>query len=1022
MTHYADFGRKVARQSLIHRKLIFGLLLSALFYLVTPLTQPAYAQSCVFADIVNESAMELDTAAICEAARPWAEDGYALLIYLTDDVPDDEAAWFDQLDRVEASVGMRDLSEIDAFNTNVLALEASTNAEWATALTLGDRFLGSALDSNAASDRIKRQIQVGIASGDASSGFVNALDTAYALLNPVSEQPQIVATPVPEEVESGNSAESNNTTGLIVGSLAIVALGGGALWYANPRYIQPALATRKKRQAMQTQLDLLQQRVANLLLGSERLLGGEQPQETVLYQLFEAYGGHKYDPLNKEVTEWLRRSQAALADAFDIRTRLVRPGVAEERSLEQQVSDWEKIYVTIVGTSERIAALSDDELHTLLDPLQILESKPDDVQLVQQLDAIRADLTPDPLRVELIMVDPESLDAEGILGYLDQVQQQIGRLQAAERQAPEALNALRQHRQESKEEVPSHFIIEDQLLFGGIDARLNLAQTLLDEGVYLRVLEETEEIGQDLDTVDELVATFAAQTERDGQIEAIEDRGFRPKQLEALRRELADDVSKIRGKLQNDNFDSVRTWIDEYNADGEQALQHATDWERLYTQNSEQLTQLRSQLTELQALQRDKAASSWQKLQAYPALNWQDLKTATNTAIDVLENASARLLQTKWLNTMDDQQFDEAERNLTALAADFAVAGLNLDNVVARLAAVNSAEANIDTGIELTERELIRAEQFRNQENRKIGIEVDQQLNDARKHLEKASAHRASREFLAALSEQEKAREIATAANRAASEQVARINSLQQELETLVNENETEIGRILHTVNSLSPVVLSATTVELTRNAKTQQAAAQAARTSAAGKEDHHLATALTTAIDAYRATHTLVRKAETQSEDDSRAYDELYVSAEQTIAAAAQSIENATITGRQRDSGSSWRDLVKKAQRTLPRSVSRSMTQEQLRNTLNAAQTAQKLALKAQSHAEENVRAAQRRRLARGTWHASSGSFNRPSSRPRSSARRSSSSFRSSSRRSSSSRSMGSSSRRSSRGSSRRR
>ena len=38
--------------------------------------------------------------------------------------------------------------------------------------------------------------------------------------------------------------------------------------------------------------------------------------------------------------------------------------------MEQLVQDWERIYLTLVGSQERILNLTDKELHTLLDPLQ----------------------------------------------------------------------------------------------------------------------------------------------------------------------------------------------------------------------------------------------------------------------------------------------------------------------------------------------------------------------------------------------------------------------------------------------------------------------------------------------------------------------------------------------------------------------------------------------------------------------------------------------------------------------------
>ena len=149
----------------------------------------------------------------------------------------------------------------------------------------------------------------------------------------------------------------------------------------------------------------------------------------MLYQLFSAYGGEQSARLRDDVYEWLRRSQDALNVAFDLRRKFIASEVQEERSLKQQVYDWEMLYVTFVGNSERILSLTNDELRILLDPILMLDRETSDVQLIEQLNNIRRELTSDrPLKVDLMMVDPTETDAEGILGYLDRVKTKIAEL------------------------------------------------------------------------------------------------------------------------------------------------------------------------------------------------------------------------------------------------------------------------------------------------------------------------------------------------------------------------------------------------------------------------------------------------------------------------------------------------------------------------------------------------------------------------------------------------------------------
>ncbi len=207
---------------------------------------------------------------------------------------------------------------------------------------------------------------------------------------------------------------------VFIGLLAVGALGVGG-------YNLATWAIRRAR--FKRQLEVLRSRTSNLMNACEPLLRGDTPKETVLYQLFSAYGGAQSVRLRDDVYEWLRRSQDALNVAFDLRRKFISSEVQEGRDLEQQVYDWEMLYMTFVGNSERILSLTNDDLRILLDPILMLGRETADVQLIQQLDDIRRELASDrPLKVDLMMVDPTETDAEGILGYLDRVKTRIASL------------------------------------------------------------------------------------------------------------------------------------------------------------------------------------------------------------------------------------------------------------------------------------------------------------------------------------------------------------------------------------------------------------------------------------------------------------------------------------------------------------------------------------------------------------------------------------------------------------------
>ncbi|MDY7042495.1 MAG: hypothetical protein SVX38_16710, partial [Chloroflexota bacterium] len=477
---------------------------------------------CPYADIRLDTGQAVDVDAICEAAQPWADDGFRIFIFLTDQRPESENDWFALLDQTEADAGLRDLSQADSFDKNTLALEASTATDltWAYSVTYGERLFDTPLDTDEATREIKNQMRRAIAAGDPTGAFVQALSTAYETNHP----------PPSPWIRRGLIA-------LVILVLVIVGL------VLTVVVILPTAKRFRRRAKLQRHLDALQARTSNLLNACYQLLEGDKPEETVLYQLFNAYGGEHYDGLRKDVHEWLRRSQAALNDAFDLRQKLIDPEVQKKRSLEQMVQDWEMLYVTFVGNSERILALTDDELHTLLDPMLVLNRETTDVQLAEQLDGIRRELTGMPLKVGLTTVNPAETDAEGILGYIDRVKAQVAHLQEAQQKAPGRLAEAQARRREAGEDVPSPFALTEKQLFAGIDERLAQADANLEQGVFLRVIEQTADILRDIETIRAFVVAVGDHERRQAEIEAITSQGYRPDQL-------ADDLQEVEGDLQ----------------------------------------------------------------------------------------------------------------------------------------------------------------------------------------------------------------------------------------------------------------------------------------------------------------------------------------------------------------------------------------------------------------------------------------------------------------------------------------
>jgi hypothetical protein len=592
----------------------YYLLAMAMLLAAIGLVQRAQAQSpCPHVDFRLETTQSLDQEAICEAAEPWAEAGIQIFIFLTDERPSSETEWFERLDQVEAEAGLRDLGQPDNFNRNSLAFESSTSeASWANTITYGEALFGTRLDTDdAALNRVKSQLRNALQNGNPTGAFMQALEETYAINYP---------PPSP----------------FLTGAIVIIILGivGGAVALLYRPVIQPALQRTRRRRQLEGQLTILQKNVANLLLAGERLLNGSTPEETVLYQLFEAYGGRLYPERDTAVREWLRRSQAALRAAFDLRLSLESEEARKAQSLEQQVRNWEMIYLTLAGSSPRILELSNEALQDLLDPLVILEREEPEAQLVAQLNDIRRQIEGLPLKVALLVVNPSQTDQEGILGYIDQVEEQIAELMTAQQQAPEHLQEAKRERLEAEEEIASArpFGMTGSQILRGIDERLTQAESDLKKGVHLVVLQTAESIGRDLEIVADLVAAVAEHEGRQGKIAAIAGQGYRPTQLQIISQEIERDKQHIVQAIGEGDYMAADNWLDELDADSVRALAEAEAWRARHQANAEALAHLRQEIARAER-QITSATDAWAMLRRYPEGNWANVTNGPEQAV-----------------------------------------------------------------------------------------------------------------------------------------------------------------------------------------------------------------------------------------------------------------------------------------------------------------------------------------------------------------------------------------------------
>ncbi|MBN1995466.1 MAG: hypothetical protein JW953_22455 [Anaerolineae bacterium] len=589
--------------------------------------------------------------------------------------------------------------------------------------------------------------------------------------------------------------------------------------------------------------------------------------------------------------------------------------------------------------------------HASFSPLLVSEPGVSDIKLVEQLKELERELTGRPLKVNWLTLSPTQVEARGILDDVDHVKRQIARLPQRHRQeAALWLGKVRSNRQLAETEIPS-FLTElyqyvttraeepgwpgqdsgagpaeltGVRLFADIDARLAQAQDALNGEQYLAVLEQVSQIWQDVETVRAFLQAMNAHGRQQAKIDALLAQGGHPLQLAEDWQEIKLDVQTITARILAGDYAHAAPWIEELNTDSRRALAGVQGWQALREHNLADLHYLHNRVSQLAQWQQEQVEPAWQQLQAYPGQNWADLAPEMEQARQSLTRLlNSQLKQLESLNSLDVQQFIEAERLLKHTLADLARVEEQFHTTVNRLAEVQAVAERISQALPLAETDLQRAETLRNQEDVKIGPEVDRQIEQAHRHLAKAKRLAETGDFRAALDEQVTARQLATAAYMAADDQVRRINVLQVDLEHLVGRAREKTQQYLATIKKLPAVAQTDATQQLARQLREQLSRAEQARTATIGLEDQALAQALQTARDAYDEVDQLAAWTLRQVKADGAEYNEHLKQALAAISNAQAAIRQAEQVVLEADASGAGQHALERAQATLPAEAS---------------------------------------------------------------------------------------------------
>ncbi|WP_008318728.1 hypothetical protein [Leptolyngbya sp. PCC 6406] len=721
------------------------------------LNPPAQAQGvCPYAILRIESRQAVDAAAVCEAAKPWADAGYQVLVFLTDARPANEDAWFALLDGVEAEARLRDLTQDDYFEKAAIALEATTATDlpYGITLTYGEALYNTPLDTNAAAlESVKRGIRESLAAQDATGALTTGLAAAADLagistLAPVAPNPPVPLTTPPSSAVGTSTvvADQGDSGNALAGGGLVVALGGSVGFVA---------LRRRRKQRLQAQLATLQSRIANLLMGCEQLLAGGVAENTVSYQLFVEADGERYPELTQQVKAGLTQARQALDQAFQVHSHLQEDAAQSQRPLPAQVEAWEMLYLSFVGKRDRIRAMSDEELQTLLNPAQVLESNPGLSQgLVTQLETIQQRIKDTPLKVELMQVNPEGVDNEGILGLVEQVDATIGRLRQAVRTAPEQLAQIRQRRQALDTNFPTSLGLSAADVFWGVDQLIAAAETSLNQDrLYLQVLTHCSAATQAMDGFTPLKKVLQTHERQQADIQAVTTAGYRPPRLPQRQAAVEKVLAQLRHQLQSGDYAPALDTLPDLEKVSREALDAATDWQKHHQTNQQDLHALTTEADHLRALYQNEAGAAWDRLRAYPASNWSDLTANLDQADEILQRVQGKTLPYLYQqNDFSVQALDIVSGGITTLKPELAAVETYLQAVLDRMQLIETAAARLSHELSEVEANIHQTTKFVTE--KLLGIfatsEPDQRLKEAQSQVDSARQLGRDREFLLA--------------------------------------------------------------------------------------------------------------------------------------------------------------------------------------------------------------------------------------------------------------------------------
>lgn len=503
---------------------------------------------------------------------------------------------------------------------------------------------------------------------------------------------------------------------------------------------------------------------------------------------------------------------------------------------------------------------------------------------------------------------------------------------------------------------------------------------LVDDLEYADVAESTRlaslEIKQSLQFTKDYNDAMIVLNNHESSINAIEASGYRmTPQVISLKQELTNNLATVtRAIADSHNWKLATQLLKESLDTSSRSVKSFQEWTALQKHNTEQLEELSQKVEQVENYRTSTVQPAWNQLQSYPAANFAGLEKNIDQATSILQqlfdhpnDASDLTSQAERLNSMEEQQFDQAEVSIAKMCAQHAKAEQLLNQLVSRLEQVLFAEKNAAQTIAKAEQAIVSAKaSFSGELDPLVTEATEEGVGRANELLEKARKYLNAENYISAQEMAQEALHLAEQTELSADEQVAQYTVALASAAEGLKSAQSKVEQAIEAAESTSDVIVQSRTHDMVVRLAKNLESTQASYHQLSRFEDVELYQQLVLIKQSTDSLKDLVSLLELSLSRDKQEYRSEVQDVVSAINSAETAILRATEEVNDRRAGSSGDSELSLAHSTLPSQPNGNESYSQLRQIKAAAEQASRYADSAKREAErqiESYEAAERKR-----------------------------------------------------------